>query len=61
VNKAQGPLAIDDIFAIIDMSSESWRAYINSQEDKMTLDEVRKHTLTGRPLGTRPFVEKLEK
>jgi len=60
-NKVQTPLIIDDIFTIIDMSPEPWRAYIDSQEDKETLDEIRRHTLTGRPLGMRTFVEKLEK
>ncbi|MCL0051472.1 hypothetical protein M1M97_02230 [Thermodesulfovibrionales bacterium] len=45
----------------IDMSPGSWRRHIDSTEDKKSLDEMRRYTLTGRPLGTHTFVEKLKK
>lgn len=57
----EGLIKLGDLFKIIDMSSDSWREYIDSKEDIKTLDGIRKNTLTGRPLGTIEFIEKLEK
>jgi len=39
----------------------SWRQFIDSEEDQKTLDNIREHTLPGRSLGAIIFIEKLEK
>ena len=51
---------LNDLFEITDMSHDSWKQYIDCREDERSLDEIRKHTLTGRPLGEATFVENLE-
>ena len=62
VNKAvELPLKLADFFKITGMSYGSWREYIDYKDDAKTLNEIRKHTLTGRPLGSVLFIEKLEK
>lgn len=54
-------LKLGDLFKVIDMSYDSWQKYIDSKEDEKNLDNIRKHIQTGRPLGTSPFIERLEK
>lgn len=62
INKEEkSSLKLTDLFKIIDMSYDSWKQYIDSKEDKKELDNIRTHTLTGRPLGTMTFIEELEK
>jgi putative transposase len=41
--------------------AESWRAFLGQQESDMELDEIRRSTHTGRPLGVREFVRTLER
>lgn len=57
----KSPIRLKNIFEIIDMSHEEWRQYIDVIEGEENLDNIRKHTLTGRPLGSITFIEKLEK
>ena len=60
--KEQSPIMLKDLFEIIDdMPYDSWKEYIDSKEDKQTLDNIRSYTLTGRPLGAVSFIEGLEK
>ncbi len=61
--KEESPLIkLKNLFEIIaDMSYDSWKEYIDSKDDKESLDNIRKHTLTGRPLANISFIEKLEK
>lgn len=61
INKKESPFRLGELFKIIDMSYASWRQFIDSEEDEKTLDNIRKHTLTGRPLGSITFIEELEK
>jgi putative transposase len=37
-----------------------WPAYIDQPADKAEIDDLRKHTRTGRPLGNAVFVDRLE-
>lgn len=53
-------IRLKNLFKIIDMSYESWKQYIDSEEEEKTLDNIRRHTLTGRPLGSMAFIENLE-
>ena len=54
---------IDDELVIVKPLLEmvdDWRAFLEEGSDRNELDAIRKHTLTGRPLGTNKFLEKLE-
>ncbi len=53
-------LALGDLFKLADMSSDSWKQYIDSKEEGNALEAIRRHTFTGRPIGTIAFVKKLE-
>jgi putative transposase len=37
-----------------------WREYLDTTPDGTDLDLIRRHARTGRPLGSRDFVETLE-
>ncbi|MBL7140226.1 MAG: hypothetical protein ISS74_04885 [Planctomycetes bacterium] len=37
-----------------------WRAFLRTADDKATLETLRRHGRTGRPLGTPAFIERLE-
>lgn len=52
---------LENLFKLIDMPEDSWREFIDSEDDPQTIEDVRKYTLSGRPLGTISFIEKLEK
>jgi len=60
-NKERSLIRLKDLLNIIDMSYKSWSQYIDTNEGEKDSDNIRKHTLTGRPLGSRVFIEKLEK
>ena len=38
-----------------------WRDYLGIQEDDKYLNQIRYHNRTGRPLGSKDFIERLEK
>jgi hypothetical protein len=42
------------------MTFSLWSKYIDSKEEGSFLQGIRKHTLTGRPLGAALFIERLE-
>ncbi|MBU0502961.1 MAG: transposase [Candidatus Omnitrophota bacterium] len=51
----------ENFFEITGMSYNYWRNYIDYSEEGNILQNIRKYTLTGRPLGTSGFIETLEK
>ncbi|PIW68109.1 MAG: transposase [Candidatus Omnitrophica bacterium CG12_big_fil_rev_8_21_14_0_65_42_8] len=61
INEGQAAVKPDNLFESIDMARGSWKEYIDSKEDEKTVKAIRAHTLTGRPLGSKAFIEKLEK
>lgn len=61
IGEGESPIRLGDLFRIIDMSYESWKQYVDSKEEVGVLDNIRRHTLTGHPLGSPTFIEKLEK
>jgi putative transposase len=61
VDQKEALAGLDNLFKIIDMTPDSWREYIDSKEEETISDNIRKYTLTGRPLGTIEFIERLEK
>lgn len=54
--KIDGLLNAYDLFKLVDMSSVSWEKYIDTTEEESFLQNIRKHTSTGRPLGAAEFV-----
>ncbi len=58
--KGRGYIELEDFLGIIGMPCSSWKKYIDSAEEKNFLQRIRKHTFTGRPLGTTEFIERLE-
>lgn len=61
VNKTvESPLKLSDFLKITGMSCGSWREYIGTKDDQKRLNEIRRRTLTGRPLGSVSFIEQLE-
>ncbi|MEK6646882.1 MAG: hypothetical protein AABY84_09450, partial [Candidatus Firestonebacteria bacterium] len=61
IGNRQPLMELEDIFKITDMTYDSWREYIDTKEEEKELEEIRKYSLTGRPLGATGFIEKLEK
>ncbi|MFH1504709.1 MAG: transposase [Candidatus Omnitrophota bacterium] len=43
------------------MEADNWRSYLSQKEDEKIVNNIRKNTLTGRPLGDDAFIIKLEK
>jgi putative transposase len=39
---------------------EDWREYLNTEQDSTDMELIRRHSRSGRPLGSRDFVESLE-
>jgi len=55
------PIKLYDLNKLMNVTSDSWHEFICSKEDPGTIDAIRKHSLTGRPLGSEIFIKKLEK
>ena len=60
IGRESSLLKLGDLFKLTDMSFESWKQYLDSKEEEKTVEAVRRHTFTGRPLGTIKFVKNLE-
>ena len=52
-------LALDDINKYIEI--DNWKSYLTQKEDEEIIKEIRKNTLTGRPVGSDTFITKLER
>jgi putative transposase len=42
------------------MDAESWKRHVMERLDEVAIQDVRRHTRTGRPLGSDTFLSKLE-
>jgi len=55
----------NDILPLTDVSEfleiHDWKDYLCETEGQVTMENIRKNTLTGRPLGSDAFITKLEK
>ncbi len=58
--KEDGLIGLGDFLAVVGMGYDYWKKYIDSAEEPNFLQNIRKYTLTGHPLGTLVFIEKLE-
>ena len=57
--KGSSALSLTDIGKFMDI--DNWEVYLSQRDDEKAIKIIRAHTLTGRPLGNKVFVEKLEK
>lgn len=61
IGKEKSEIPLGDIFEILNMSQSEWKEYLSSREEEEMIEQIRKHTLTGRPLGEISFVKELER
>ena len=61
VGQEEGVINLENITSLIDTTEEEWKEYIDLDENEEKVEEIRKHTLLGRPLGTKDFIAKLGK
>ncbi len=61
VGQGDGLINLENITSLIDTTAEEWKEYIDLDENEEKVKEIRKHTLLGRPLGTKDFIVKLGK
>lgn len=48
------------LFEYIEMRQEQWLEFISGSDNSEEISEIRKYTMTGRPLGSEGFIQKLE-
>jgi len=53
-------LKLEDLFRVIGFSQEEWKAYIELEDIRKDVDNIKKQTLNGRPLGGKQFINNLE-
>jgi putative transposase len=58
--KEAGLIELGDLFSIAGMSYDSWRRYLDDADRINFIQDIRKYTFTGRPLGRVAFIERLE-
>ena len=56
----EDPFGLRKIFGFMDILPQEWKFYIDSAEDEKDVELLKKHTKTGRPLGEKGFIDKLE-
>ncbi len=61
VGQGDGVINLENITSLIDTTAEEWKEYIDLDENEEKVEDIRKHTLLGRPLGTKDFIAKLSK
>ncbi len=61
VGQGEGVINLENITTLIDTTAEEWKEYIDLDENEEKVEDIRKHTLLGRPLGTKDFIAKLGK
>ena len=50
-----------DCRALLDMVNGDWKSFLLKAIDTDTVEALRKHERTGRPIGDKGFIEKMEK
>jgi len=51
----------NELFNYIDIAQDKWKGFIDDPDLAEEVSIIRKHTMTGRPLGSESFIKKLEK
>ena len=50
-----------DFFEYVEIDQSRWKTFIDTPDDTEEVSAIRKKTMTGRPLGSESFINKLEK
>ena len=50
-----------NLFKYVEIEQSQWRAFIGESDEPNEVSVIRKYTMTGRPLGSAAFMQKLEK
>lgn len=53
--------SVKQLFDYVELDTEQWKTYIGEKDNEPGIEELKKHTMSGRPLGGIEFVERLEK
>jgi putative transposase len=48
------------LFKYVEIKQCEWKAFVDKNDDSDEMSNIRKHTMTGRPLGNVTFIQKLE-
>jgi putative transposase len=51
----------NDLFKYVEIEQVQWKSFIDAPDNKEEISIIRKYTMTGRPLGSESFINKLEK
>jgi putative transposase len=51
---------LKDLFEIIDMQQGAWKSFIDTKDNDKEIQNIKKFTFTGRPLGKERFIKSLE-
>lgn len=49
------------LFKYIEIEQGKWKSFVDKSDNPVLLTAIRKYTMTGRPLGSNVFVQRLEK
>ena len=58
---ASAMIDTNQLFKYVDITQEKWKNFIEAMDKPEDILEIRRNTMTGRPLGDDLFVQKLEK
>ena len=61
IGEADKQELIDPVAWFSLMKGSEWRSYLQEAEDRDRLNEIRRKTMVGRPLGSANFINRLEK
>jgi hypothetical protein len=59
--QSPGLLEMGNIFNYLDVTPTEWESFIDIRDDRVFMEGIKKHTLSGRPYGGPGFMENLEK
>lgn len=57
----QSSIRLADLLEIVDMSHTAWQQYLDSEDNKDAVNNIRKSTISGRPFGSASFIQQLER
>jgi len=60
-NTRNANIDVSGLFKYIEVEQAQWKAFIDTPDDAQEISVIRKNTMSGRPLGSESFINKLEK
>lgn len=61
VQRGKSLIVLGDLFKFIEIRPSEWEKLIITNDDKDTVESIKRHTFVGRPLGSNHFLETLER